>query len=203
MGKPNLVTLDQLVRSALSRFVDLELWLSSSLEEYLATELGLVKEQLVIAVDVEESDPVSSVEDNHAFVRFNGRFYPPKEDENGSVLDLSPEKWMGKIQEWFTNEGFEVKTKVNEALIMFTVFVDCINLGGTKAEKSAETSAEPKDAAEPEKTEPETMPEKADEPAEKELDEPVDEPTEDSTEPEPTDEELDDATKALEEELSL
>jgi len=191
MGKPNLVTLDQLVRSALSRFVDLELWLSSSLEEYLATELGLVKEQLVIAVDVEESDPVSSVEDNHAFVRFNGRFYPPKEDENGSVLDLSPEKWMGKIQEWFTNEGFEVKTKVNEALIMFTVFVDCINLGGTK------------DAAEPEKTEPETMPEKADEPAEKELDEPVDEPTEDSTEPEPTDEELDDATKALEEELSL
>jgi cobalamin biosynthesis protein CobT len=127
--KPALISITQLVKSCSERFVEQELWLSDNLAEHLAKKYELEIADTVVMVDIDHENPVAKEDGGKVHLRYNGRFYPVVSDKVGNILEMPIDVWIDEIKKWFADQSLEAKVDSGENnLIMFTVFLDSIEL---------------------------------------------------------------------------
>ena len=179
--KPDPISLNTFLAANVEQFTEYELWLSDGLTEFLSAEKNLDPSHPTVIVDVEEEEPVKKVVDGKITIRYNGRFFIPKEDLDGLTFKEKPEDWSALIEKWFMANDIEVamdKSATN--MVKFTAFLDTLEIPEEK-EEAAPSEAPPEEEPEtaPEETAPteekseETAPEEAEEkPEEKEEEKP-------------------------------
>lgn len=148
--KPDIIPFTDFVKSHQEEFTPFELWVVDELTEYLVNKLDLDKEYTSVIVDIDADEPVSSVEGDQVNLRFNGRFYLPKEDRNGKSLGMTAEKWAEFAKGWFDENDVAATFNTESTdLLKFTVLIAAISLPeGSSGESSPAEEPAPIDEAE-------------------------------------------------------
>jgi len=138
--RPEIKSLNDFVRVHGEAFTSFELWLNDELSDYLVAKRNLDKAYTSIVIDLDREEPVYGVKDNKLQLRFNGRFFMPSEDKNGSSLKIKPEQWKELCESWFKEQDLEVVVG-DEAtdFIKFTAIVPVLEMPEVTESESDES----------------------------------------------------------------
>ena len=149
--RPEVKSLNDFVKIHGDGFTPFELWLTDELTDYLVVKRNTDKNYTSVVIDTDRENPVYGVKDNKLQLRFNGRFFIPSEDKNGTPLNLKPEQWVELVEAWFKDQELEVVIG-DKAIdfIKFTAIIPVLDMPEPtpEAEETPEGEGEPEEEPE-------------------------------------------------------
>ena len=148
MAKPEPYDLNNFISIHQEEFVRFELWIADELTKFIAQEQNLNAKYAAVIVDLDEVEPVARIDGDQILLRYNGRFFIPREDKDGNEISIPPDEWNTLFKTWFEENESEVSfNEEAKDLVKFTSLVPSLTipeetLGEPLEEEPAEEAPE-------------------------------------------------------------
>lgn len=123
-----MLSLNEIVQYCSGLFARQETLIEDQLKSEIIKGLGLSVGDVVLAVGLDEKEPVAAYSDNEVLLRMNGRFFPPQK-ANGKEIGFTVADWKERL-----SRGLDQVTKNHKVddsgfvPLKFTLFVSGIKL---------------------------------------------------------------------------